>query len=538
MMPARARTVAVVSGITIATLALYTADLGRAPIYLHPTEVLFALHAHSIATTARDSYGRFLPVYFQMRPIGENVWFQAAIVYVTAAFLKVLPLTEWTARLPSAAIGTADVVLIYFVTRRLLHSASLAVAAAALLALTPAHYIQSRIAMDYIYPVVFVLGWLLAFTIFLERRQPRVLFAATTLLGLGMYSYIASLIMMPLYLAFTLLMLLAVGEREPRTYFTAIAGFVWPLTFMVVWVWMHPATVIQTLERYRVANAPAATSTASATLSAVFQSLRRPGAFFGLAGRISQYWSFYDPAYLFLTGGYANVVNSTQHVGVFLAPLAVFVPAGLWTLARRRPSVPEWLVLLGFVTAPLAACLVVPERYALDREMELLPFAVMLAVFGIRTLMASPRPMVRAATWCLLAAVPVHFGVFSLEYFGEYRVRSAFWFEWNRREAFETIIEHEPATRPAAIFISTTHVGFQEAYWRFYLLKHHRIDLLERTAYIDSNAFNLDAVPPRALILATHDDGSLTARATRGDLRIVKEIPEPRDPPFFVIYQR
>ena len=36
-------------------LVLYTIDLGRAPIYLHEAEVLFALHAKSIATSLHDT---------------------------------------------------------------------------------------------------------------------------------------------------------------------------------------------------------------------------------------------------------------------------------------------------------------------------------------------------------------------------------------------------------------------------------------------------------------------------------------------------
>ena len=55
-----------------------------------------------------------------------------------------------------------------------------------------------------------------------------------------------------------------------------------------------------------------------------------------MTGRVSLYWYFFDPAYLFLSGGYANVVNSTRHVGVFLAPLLVFVPIGLLRLASTR----------------------------------------------------------------------------------------------------------------------------------------------------------------------------------------------------------
>jgi len=80
--------------IATATLTLYAIDLARAPIYLHEAEVLFALHAHAISATAHDLYGRFMPLYFQMRPIGENVWFHPVIVYVSAIFFKVETVPE------------------------------------------------------------------------------------------------------------------------------------------------------------------------------------------------------------------------------------------------------------------------------------------------------------------------------------------------------------------------------------------------------------------------------------------------------------
>src|SRR3954471_13623538 len=99
--------------LAIGVTVLYSANLGHAPIYLHDAEVLFALHALSIARTLHDANGRLLPLYFQMSQIGGNVWFHPAIVYVTAAFLRVLPLSEWTVRLPTVLIGLIDVALMY-----------------------------------------------------------------------------------------------------------------------------------------------------------------------------------------------------------------------------------------------------------------------------------------------------------------------------------------------------------------------------------------------------------------------------------------
>jgi hypothetical protein len=45
-----------------AALAIYSANIGHAPIYLHEAEVLLALHAQSIATTLHDANGRLLPL--------------------------------------------------------------------------------------------------------------------------------------------------------------------------------------------------------------------------------------------------------------------------------------------------------------------------------------------------------------------------------------------------------------------------------------------------------------------------------------------
>src|ERR1700704_3605857 len=97
------------------TLILYAANIGHAPIYLHEAEVLFALHAQSIATTWHDTNGRLLPLYFQMPQIGGNGGFHPMVVYAMVPWLKILPLSETAIRLPSVLVGLANVILIYFI---------------------------------------------------------------------------------------------------------------------------------------------------------------------------------------------------------------------------------------------------------------------------------------------------------------------------------------------------------------------------------------------------------------------------------------
>ncbi|PYQ75578.1 MAG: hypothetical protein DMG04_06875 [Acidobacteria bacterium] len=467
---------------------LYTAGAGGAPVYLDPDEVMFALQAHSIAATAHDLDGRFLPLYFHMSLLGQNVWFHPVIVYCMAPFLKVLPLTDWTVRLPSAAVGAINVVLTYFIARRMFAAPRAALLAAALLALTPAHFIHSRLAMDYLYPVPFVLGWLLCLLIYFERRD---------------------------------------------------ACFAWPLTLLAVWAATHPAFVTATLERYRQPQPiDYLQGFKGLSLAAALEQARRLLAFSGVTGRISMYWYFFDPAYLFLYGGYTNVMNSTRHVGVFLAPLLVFVPVGIVAIATGRRTTLDLILLAGFLSAPFAACLVVPEPYAIDRELELLPFGVLIATRGVERLLAARARVYRAAAIVLLALVPLHFAFVLFDYFGDFRIRSAIWFSGNRRGALESIVARASRERVPAIYLSTRHVPYLDAYWQFYLIKQRRQDLLQRTIYFTEGTLDPSAVPAGSLVLASRDDRPLFALAESRGLRRIELVPEPDGTPLFAIFQR
>ncbi len=154
-----------------AVLLLYGYGLDHTPPHLHHDEVVISLQAHSIATTARDFEGRLLPLYFHMPQVEERAWYQPAIVYFTALFLKVLPTTEASFRFPTAVIATVDVLLMFLTARRLFGAKRWGWVAAVLLAATPTHYILGRVAFDFIHPLPFVLGWLLAMLIYLERRD-------------------------------------------------------------------------------------------------------------------------------------------------------------------------------------------------------------------------------------------------------------------------------------------------------------------------------------------------------------------------------
>src|SRR4029453_8439190 len=116
-----ARVIFTALAIAGATSILYAWRLSEAPIYLSPDEAIISVDAYTLASTGRDVHGRFLPLYFQIQLPGETRmgWFTPAIFYLMALFLKVLPLSEATVRIPTVFVGVTDVVLMYFIGRRL-----------------------------------------------------------------------------------------------------------------------------------------------------------------------------------------------------------------------------------------------------------------------------------------------------------------------------------------------------------------------------------------------------------------------------------
>jgi hypothetical protein len=286
---------------------------------------------------------------------------------------------------------------------------------------------------------------------------------------------------------------------------------------------------------------------------------------------------------------------------VFLFPMALLLPLGIYRTVVERPSPINLLILVGFLSGPLAA-LLGNEQAASQRAVEMLPFAVLLAIFGLQQLWSArlidePRrllfpfgaivlvagvayglwtlatqfrftvstvalvalgAMVLAAGMAsrrirveklvavgLLALIPLQFAIFQRDYFGDYRLRAAPWFGGNLRGALEEIIAMDRRDPAPRIYFSTLKATsglldirnrWMTAYWRFYLIKQQREDLLSKTARFDAQA--LDTVPARSLVLANVGDVTADGLVKSGALKTVALIDEIDRDPFFAILQR
>jgi 4-amino-4-deoxy-L-arabinose transferase-like glycosyltransferase len=575
-----------------AALVLYAWRVQDTPIYVSPDEAIIAVDAYSLATTGRDVHGRFLPLYFQVQMPGEERtgWFTPAIFYLTAPFLKVLSFSERAVRLPTVLVGVANIVLMYFIGLRLFQRRSSAIAAAVLLALTPAHFMLSRYALDYLYPLPFMLGWLLCLLIFLETDRIAMLVLAAALLGVGFYSYIAAVVIMPLYFVLTCWVL---WSRPRRFQLLAVAavGFGLPLMILIPWLVSHPTAFADTVNRYNLYDAK--------SLNAL-QGLRSLLSYPSLDRMSFLYWSFFNPSFLFFSGD-RQMTFSTREVGVFLFAIAILLPFGIASVLGQARSRVSLLVLIGFITAP-AAALLGAEDGVIIRAVELMPFAVLLAVFGLEYLWGAriaerPRrfllpagvlflalgiayagwtavtqgrlgssivglilvgaaplaaagladrvPLGRVIAACVLMWAPIQFSYFAADYFNDYRIRSGFWLGGNLRGALEDLIDRQQREGAPRIYFSTlastdgrmdTRNRWMDAYWKFYLTKHRRQDLLERTEHFDP--VQVKAIPPGSLVLANVGNVTTDSLVAAGDLKQVRVIPEVHGQEFFAILRR
>ncbi len=480
----------------IATAWFYARGLDRAPFYIGGDEAHFAGHAHAIATTGRDLNGTRLPLFIKITdPLVPNnssrIWYQPLLFYALALDFKVFPVSEWSVRLPTVVIAILNVLLVYAVARKLFANPLYAVVAAAILALTPAHVLISRQALDYICPLPFVLAWLWCLITFTETGRAAWLLVGGLILGLGVYSYISSWFVMPLFLAVTLATLWPSRQTLRTPGLLACLGFVLPMLLAVWWVLTHPEMLADTLTRYRLQD--------GRTLSL----LERAGLAgnFNLAERVTLYWDYFNPSFLFFAGG-SNPTQATARVGVFPLAIVVFLIFGIYSLWRTR-SMPGMVLLLGLAAAPLPIVITLPDApgYSIARAMTMLPFAALISAFGVEFLMRQRAGVVRAGTLLLLLSIPLQFAFFARDYYADYQARSALRYDpVGFRDVADHVMAIDASARVPGVYLSDD-MDDKSVRWKFYMLKNNRLDLWDRTKYFIGAKFDPASVPTGSLLV-------------------------------------
>ena len=279
--------------------------------------------------------------------------------------------------------------LMYFVASRIWSDQRPRVLATWLMLVTPAALYYSRVAPRSLFPVSFILVWLCCVAAAQSGKRDRLLVLGALVLGIGCYSYTTAIVLMPAYLIITLG--LSSYQRRPNWLPAAIvAAFLLPTSVGIWWVATHRSVYAEHIDRYRIYDASRLNP---------LQGLKDFANYNNIQERVSLYWDFFDPQFLFFRGGAEMLARYPAEM--LPAACALWIPIGLYVMLKRR-TVFDLVVLAGLLAAPLPAILV-DQPYIARRDLAVIPFAVLAAVVGADNLLSSGSRFWRVVTIGLLA---------------------------------------------------------------------------------------------------------------------------------------
>ncbi len=534
--------------VAIAALALITGVLGfwrlsDAPIFLGRDEVFVGLSGHALATTGRDLQGHFFPLFVYSTVHGN--WWPPILPYAIALVLKLVPLSEAAVRAPMALAAIVTVIAVFFAGRSIFERPASAWISALVLALAPLQIIESRFANDTGLPAMFAAGWALAALSYFRRAAVWKLAAAGAVLGTGCFSYVGAAPLMPLYAAVTLTALW-MRRARPICYVAVFAGFAVPVLLGAAWLVRHPGVIETTFLHYqneqfanldRSALRGLSTTRRLAGVASLYLQFWNPRVLFmhgapwlmhstGRAGVLlvaivgvllvgfvrTAARAARDPQALLLVAGFllapvpASLVDIDEHTALYatwraiaILPFgALLTGAGAEYLMGRADGWTWKLAVAAVLAAPLALMVSYGESLTHRRPMTACLIAAAIAsIWSIAN--ARPRRVLPPIFIALAVAALLQFQDFYADYLTAYQERFVAETDGNVRDALEAVIDRSPPAAPGRQRAApAVYLGFRLGvgdwggyYWRFYVHKRRREDLLARTIN-DTDASRFD----------------------------------------------
>ena len=176
-------------------------QLGSLPPSLTWDEAAWGYNAYALGIDGRDEFGRFLPMDY-LESFGD--YKPPVYAYLDVVPVKVLGLTAFATRFPSAFLGTLSILIAYFLVKRLFAKSDrkkwYGLTAALLLAISPWHIMLSRAAFEANVAMFFILCGVWLFFVWIQEKKPAYLFLSVFSFILSVYTFNSARVVAPLFL--------------------------------------------------------------------------------------------------------------------------------------------------------------------------------------------------------------------------------------------------------------------------------------------------------------------------------------------------
>lgn len=173
--------------------------LGTVPKGLHIDEAGMAYDAYCIWEYGTDRYGNPYPLYFTNFGQGQS----ALCTYLISPFVGIFGINAWAIRLPIAFISIMAMVAMYVLVAKWKNT-KMALFFLFLMAICPWHIMQARWGLDCNLLSSFLVFSMLAFS---KAKKPLGYVGAGVVIGLTLYSYVLSYLIVPIFLGLTIVYL-------------------------------------------------------------------------------------------------------------------------------------------------------------------------------------------------------------------------------------------------------------------------------------------------------------------------------------------
>lgn len=452
--------------ITILAFTLRTYGLDKVLPSLSWDEAANGYNAYTIANYGRDEYGKFFPAYFRSFTDDKH----PVHIYATAFFIKLLGLSEFSTRLPSAFFGTLSVLLIYYLAYLLFKSNLIGLLASFFLAISPYHFHFSRTNHEASFTLFFFLLGLVLFFKSLNKRGLYLPFAMLSFI-LTFLAYHPSKVVVPVIL---LALCLLWGKQLIKDINGILISLVM-LLFLTALIFFNPALL--GIARINQTSLPKQ----SIENTKLFQ-LTRSELFGRLNLTLTQYsWHFY-PTYMFISGD-KNARLSAQGAGEFYRLDAILLILGVIYLLIKRSKESLFLISWALI-APIPSSLVTEAPHA-ARAMFMMGSFNLISALGLYFIINLIKHKALQVAILILTVIVL---VLSLQnflnyYFGEYPKRYAIEWQYGMKQIVEYVKEHKEYNQ-----VFMTDVRSQPYIFFLYYLKPSLGDYLNSVIYNNSES--------------------------------------------------
>ena len=409
--------------------------LGSVPFSLDWDEVSNGYNAYSILKTARDEYGKFLPLANR----SFDDYKPPVYMYLNIPAIAIFGLNEFSVRLPSALFGFLTVPLIFLLANFLFHDDKnrnkISLIAMFLFTISPWHLQFSRVGFEANVGLFFTVLTITALLYGLKKHSFIILSAIASVLSL--YSYHTQKIFIPLILISIFFIykkeILAIPKKILISFICIIFIFTVPMLIL-----LPKQALFSRLQSSSLSTRQKEIENSAKYIKQDYEKNFKLGKYihsskvFFLLDTASNYLANYDLNFLFVSGD-DNGRHHVENMGMFylfqLPLFAVGVYLLLTNLNKSTKIIFSWLLI-----APIASSLATPSPHAI-RSLPLLPVIEIICSTAAVNLFNIKNNKNKTITFAFCAWIIVSFLLYLHNYHVHYPVDKADAWQYGFKEA-------------------------------------------------------------------------------------------------------